>query len=81
LKMLAEKIKQRFRSMDRTCEISWIVAHENFQAREYDCKEIILQHQHIISGATSERGTAPTHFGMRSKVFKLFLKIRCAKIK
>jgi hypothetical protein len=28
--------KQRFRSMDRPCVSSWIGAHENFQAREYD---------------------------------------------
>jgi hypothetical protein len=36
LKMPAGRLKQRYRSMDRLCTSSWIGAHENFQAREYD---------------------------------------------
>jgi hypothetical protein len=36
LKMLAGKVKRRYRSMDRPCRSSWTGAHESFQAREYD---------------------------------------------
>jgi len=49
--------------MERPCESSWTGAHEYFQAREYDAG---------ASTATSEHGTTPTHFGTRSKEFKLF---------
>jgi hypothetical protein len=42
------------KSMDRPCESSWIGAHENFQAREYDAG---------ASPTSSERGATPTHFG------------------
>jgi hypothetical protein len=36
LKMPARRLKQRCRSMDILCRISWTGAHANFQAREYD---------------------------------------------
>jgi hypothetical protein len=36
LNMPAGRMTQRSRSMDRPCVNSWIGAHENFQAREYD---------------------------------------------
>jgi hypothetical protein len=36
LKMPARRMKKRYRGMDEPCAISWIGAHEDFQAREYD---------------------------------------------
>jgi hypothetical protein len=36
LNMPAGRLKQRYRSMDIPCRSSWIGAHGNFQAREYD---------------------------------------------
>jgi hypothetical protein len=35
-KMPAGRMKQRYTSMDIPCRSSWIGAHENIQAREYD---------------------------------------------
>jgi hypothetical protein len=47
LKMPVGRVKQRFRSMDRSWKKSRTRVHENFQAREYDAG---------ASLAASERG-------------------------
>jgi hypothetical protein len=54
LKMPARKMKQRSKSMDRLCEISWTEAHENFQAREYDAGAS-QGHASIASSETTQR--------------------------
>jgi hypothetical protein len=36
LKTPTGRMKKRSRSIDKLCESSWIGAHENIQAREYD---------------------------------------------
>jgi hypothetical protein len=63
LKMPAERMKQRSRSMDRLCESSWTGAHENFQAREYDAG---------ASPTSSERGTNTNAFWHMMNCLKCF---------
>jgi hypothetical protein len=63
-------MKQRFKSMDRPCESSWIGVHENFQVREYDAG---------ASPTSSERGASATHFGHMIFFFKL-LKMDAPKL-
>jgi hypothetical protein len=63
LKMPARRMKQRFKTMDRPCKISWKGAHENFQAREYDAG---------ASPATSERGTKRQRILAHDELFKMF---------
>jgi hypothetical protein len=63
LKMPAGKMKQRSKSMDRLCDISWTGAHENFQVREYDAG---------ASPTSSERGVGTNAFWHMIKLFECF---------
>jgi hypothetical protein len=56
-------MKQRFKSMDRPCKISWRGAHENFQAREYDVGAL---------PTTSKRGEHTNAFWAQDELFKIF---------
>jgi hypothetical protein len=49
--------------MDRPCESSWIGAHENFQAREYDARAL---------PTTSERGASANAFWHMTNCLKCF---------
>jgi hypothetical protein len=49
--------------MDRLCKSSWIGAHENFQAREYDAG---------ASPTTSKRGTKHQHILAHDELFEMF---------
>jgi hypothetical protein len=57
--------------MDRPCENSWIGAHENFQAREYDAG---------ASPTSSERGASANAFWHMINYLKCF-NVGCAKLK
>jgi hypothetical protein len=57
-------MKQRSKSMDRPCESSWIGAHENFQAREYDAG---------ASPTSSERRTSTNAIWQMINCVKCFL--------
>jgi hypothetical protein len=63
LKMPARRMKQKSRSMDRPCKSSWIGAHENFQAREYDVG---------ASPTTSEPGTKHQRILTHDELFEMF---------
>jgi hypothetical protein len=49
--------------MDRSCESSWIGAHENFQAREYDAG---------ASPTSRKRGAGANAFWHMIKLFECF---------
>jgi hypothetical protein len=69
--MPAERTKQQFRIMDRSCESSWIGAHENFQAREYDAG---------ASPTSSEHGASTNAFWSHDELFKKNLKMDAPNI-
>jgi hypothetical protein len=56
MKMPARRMKQRSRGMDRQCVSSWIGAHDNFQAREYDAGASQVS-QHEDNGQLDKRPT------------------------
>ena len=71
LKIPTGRMKHRFRSMDRPCKSSWIGAHENFQAREYDAG---------ASPTSSEHGASTNAFWSHDELFKKILKMDAPNI-
>ena len=60
LKMPAEKMKQRFRSMDIPCKSSWIGAHANFQVREYDAGASFTTSKTNVEAEDSWKTSSPS---------------------
>ena len=69
MKMPAGRMKQRYRSMDIPCSISWIGAHEIFQEREYDVGASLTASE-PAQNASEQLEKTNTSFEIVSKIMR-----------